>query len=104
MKTFREILAEQDDEFVYLVKSTADIHDPLVFAKVKLALTGFKIRAIMVDQYRPLQKDNPDFPAEPNSALYVVKVTTALPVVGGEQLIAIHARINQAQLLVLPEG
>lgn len=79
MKTFFELLAEKDDEFTHYLRSTADIHHPELFERVRLSFMPFRVKSIEPDSYRPISRDNPDFPDEPNSPTYSIKIVTGLP-------------------------
>lgn len=102
MKTLREILTEKDDEFEYVLKSTADIHTPEMISMIKMALGGFKIRDIEVDSYKPISKDNGEFPNEPNAAVFSLKIVTGFPALKGEDLIAMFTRIHVSHLKLVP--
>src|ERR1044071_196419 len=79
-KTFREILAEKDDEYTYFVRSTADIHNPKLFDRIEMSFMPYRIKSIERDSYRPISRDNKSFPDEPNSATYSIKLITGLKV------------------------
>src|SRR6185437_10738391 len=101
-----EFLAEADEEFSYTIRSTADIHRPETFARVRLGLTGYRIIDFEAGKYTPLQKQNDMFPDEPNSACWEIKVVTGLPLdlKSAVMMVANHARIHQAHIRIDGEG
>src|SRR5271170_1616658 len=105
-KTFTEILAEQDEEFVYHIISTADIHNPERFSRVRYALLPYQIKSIEADSYLPWSKGNKKFPAEPNSPTYTIKLVTGLPVDCRSviQTLAMATHIHVSHLMIEPEN
>lgn len=100
-KTFREILAEKDDEFIYHVRSTANIHNPEIFERIRLSFMPYDVKSFDCDTYRPLGKRNKEFPDEPNSPTYSVRVVTGLPLTPKFiETLALDARINVAHLRI----
>lgn len=104
-KTFREILAEKDEEFTYHIKSTADIHRPELFERVRHALMPYRIKSITAEGYMPITKDNKTFPDQPNSPTYVIKVITGLPIdtKSALEMVAMTCHIHIAHLYMAPE-
>lgn len=103
-KTFHEILAEKDDEHVYYIHSTADIHNPALFEKIKISLLPYEIKSIECESYKPLSKSNTLFPDEPNSPTYTIKVTTRYPVTKGFlSILAMDAHIHVSHLKIDPD-
>lgn len=103
--TFREILAEKDDEYTYHVRSTVDIHNPERFERVRMTLMPFQVKTISADGYTPFTKDNKIFPNEPNSPTFTIKVVTGLPVDTKSvlQTMAMMCHIHQSHLRMTPE-
>jgi hypothetical protein len=99
-KTFREILAEKDDEYTYTVRSTADIHDGERCERIRMTFMPYQIKSIESDGYTPLCKENKWFPDEPNSPTYAVKIVTGLPIQkeGFIQTLAMMLHIHEAHL------
>lgn len=103
-KTFHEILAEKEDEFIYRIHSTADIHDPELCAKIHLSLLPYKIKSMDCETYKPLRKNNEMFPDEPNSPTYTIKVITGHPLTKGFLMtLAMDAHIHQSHLKIEPD-
>lgn len=104
-KTFREILAERDDEFTYYVRSTANIHDPEIFERIRLAWLPYVIKSFETDAYKPLSRDNKMFPEQPNSPTFTIKVVTGLPIPKKHiETMALDARIHISHLRIDPDG
>jgi hypothetical protein len=103
-KTFWEILAEADDEYVYYIHSTAPIHRPDMFEKVKLSLMPYEIKSIECESYKPLTKANTMFPEEPNTPTFTIKVVTRYPLTKGFlSTLAMDAHIHIAHLKITPD-
>src|SRR5688572_22517558 len=99
IKTFREILAEKDDEFTYHLHSTANIHRPELFERIKLSFMPYNIKAFETDTYKPLSKTNTMFPEEPYSSTYSIKIVTGFKVPSEHlQTVAMTAHIHIAHL------
>jgi predicted metal-binding protein len=104
-KTFYEILAEKEDEFVYHIYSTANIHDPEICAKIRISLLPYKIKSMECESYKPLSKNNDMFPNEPNSPTYAIKVITGHPITKGFlSTLAMDAHIHVSHLKIIPES
>lgn len=101
-KTFHEILAEQDDEYTYTVRSTADVHDPERFDRIRLSFLPYQVKSIEAGAYATLAKDNKYFPNEPNSPTFSVKVVTGLPVPKDAliQTLAMTLHVHHSHLLI----
>ena len=83
MKSIFEMLAEKDEEFIYHVHSTADIHDPERRERVRLEFMPYEIKSLECESYKPLSKLNTMFPNEPNSPTFTIKVITRYPLTKG---------------------
>jgi len=106
-KTFQAILAEQDTEFTYFVKSIYNIHNPEVMDQIRLALLPYDLRSIETGVYKPIEKGNTDFPNVPNSPLYSVKVVVGLEPPEDDdavQKVALFTRIKDEHIVVHKEG
>ena len=77
-RSFRAILAEQDQEFTYVVKSVYDIHAPDVMDMVRLALLPYDLRELTKGTYTPPDKDQKTFPNVPNAPVYTLKAKLGL--------------------------
>ncbi len=82
-KSLYEMVAEKDDEHVYRVISTNDIHDPDRRERVRLEFMPFEIKSFECESSKPLSKLNTMFPDEPNSPTFVIKVVTRYPLTKG---------------------
>jgi hypothetical protein len=103
-KTFIEILSEKDQEHVYHVLSTADIHDPDRAERVRLEFMPFDIKSFECEAYKPLSKVNTVFPEEPNSPIFTIKVVTRYPLTTGFiKTLAWAVRVNAAHLKIDPD-
>ena len=103
-KTFWEILAESDDEYVYYIHSTANIHHSDLFERVKLALLPYEIKSLETDGYKPLSKDNKLFPDEMNSPTYTIKAITRYPLTKGfASALAMETHIHISHLRIDPD-
>lgn len=104
-KSFYEVLAEQDEEFTYYVKSTYDIQQPEYFERVKHALLPWRIKEIKPDGHTPYSRDNKTFPDWPNTATFSIKVVTGLPIDTKKTLetVAMVCHIHISHLKMLPE-
>lgn len=103
-KTFVEILAEKDSEHSYQIHSTANIHNPDICQRIKIALMPYEIKSLECDGYKALSKNNDMFPGEFNSPCYTIKVVTRYPLTKGFlTALAIEARINIAHLKITGE-
>jgi hypothetical protein len=105
VKSFYEILAEEANEYSYKVHSTADIHNPERFARIRMSLYPYQIRQFEASGYIPWSKGNNKFPNEPNSPVYTIKVSTSLPLDTHSvvQTMAMLAHINSIHLLIEPD-
>jgi hypothetical protein len=106
-QTFRAILAEKDQEFVYHIKSTRPLHDDDVFGNLQISLLGYDLRSLERMSYNPLAV-NPMF--GPNSDtpdnIFHVKVLLGTEVDNGElrQKIAYFTNIHWKYLVVHKDG
>jgi len=60
-RSFRAILAEQDQEYVYHIKSTRHLHDDDIFDKLQVGLLGYDLRSLERVSYNPLAAVEPMF-------------------------------------------
>lgn len=79
-KSFHAFLIEQETEHTYKVMSVANIHDPEVMGRIGLAFAPYKLLEIEKDFFKPIRKENTEFPNHPDSACYCVKVIIATKV------------------------
>ena len=106
-KSLRAILAEDDQEYTYWIKSTYNIHEPEVMDQIRLAMLPYDLRAVEEGAYKPIGAGNKDFPNVPDSPSYSVKVTLGLEPVEVDdplQKVALFTRINTEHLLVHKDG
>lgn len=104
-KTFREILAEKDDEFVYYVRSTADIHLPELFERIRLSLIPYRIKSFEKDSYKPVGKENKYFPDDPHAPSYSIRAVTGLKIPKGfTAALAMDANIHVSHMRLDGEG
>ena len=106
-KSFRAVLAEQDEEFTYHVKSIYNIHDDETMDWIRLALLPYDLRDIQRGSYKPMGHADKDFPNVPGAASYDVKVVLGLePPTSedAEEKVALFTRIKMDHLLVHKEG
>ena len=104
--TLRRLIAENDEEFTFMVKSTHNIHSDERLEQIRMALIQFGVREVKRDYYRPPEKANKDFPGAPGAPSYCVKVTSALeiPQNAGEQKVSQWCKIPQVHILVHEQG
>jgi len=106
--SFRAILAEKDEEFVYYVKSTRNIHKDEVLDQIRLALLPFDLRSIEKAGWNPMsEKSNDMFPEDwPGGTVYSVKVTVGLEMGSDRaiQKVALFTHINDQYLFVYKQG
>lgn len=106
-KSLRSILAENDQEFTYWVKSTYNIHDEETMDQIRLAMLSYDLREIDKGAYKPIGAGNKDFPNVPNSPSYSVKVVVGLdPPTTNDALqrVSLFTRIFTDNLLVYKDG
>lgn len=77
-RSFRAILAEQDQEFTFVVKSIYNIHAPDMMDWVRLALLPYDLRELTKGTYTPPSKDQKTFPNVPNAPVYTLKAKLGL--------------------------
>ena len=106
--SFRAILAEKDEEFVYYIKSTRNIHKDDVLDQVRLALLPFDLRSIEKAGWNPMsEKGNLMFPEEgPLGPIYSLKATVGIEMDNERaiQKIALFTHINDQYLFVHQPG
>lgn len=71
-RSFRAILAEQDQEFTYVVKSVYNIHAPDMMDWIRLALLPYDLRELNKGSYTPPDKDQKTFLNVPNAPVYTL--------------------------------
>ena len=71
-RSFRAILAEQDQEFTYVVKSVYNIHTPDMMDWIRLALLPYDLRELNKGSYSPPDKDQKTFPNVPNAPVFTL--------------------------------
>lgn len=72
-KCFRDYLVENDQEFTYYVKSIRNIHSNDVLDFIRLALLPWDLRSIEKSSVDTFKEYN-NFPCDPMSPVYAVKV------------------------------
>lgn len=84
-KPLSVLIAENDSEHTYRVRSVHNLHDDEVIGRILLGLAGFQVRDI-----KPVRVDlNPskkNFPGYPLMPIYVVEIVTGLPMTRDEAL------------------
>ena len=109
-QSFRAILAEQDNEYVYHIKSTRHLHDDEIFGQLQIGLLGYDLRSLERMSYNPLSAVEPMFHPrndEPGmDKIYHVKAVLGTEVPNGvlRQKVAYFTNINWKYLLVHKEG
>ncbi len=109
-KTFRAILAETDQEFVYHIKSTRHLHDDEIFGQLQIGLLGYDLRSLERMSYNPLAAVEPMFHPrndEPGmDKIFHVKAVLGTEVPNGvlRQKVAYFTDINWKYLVVHKEG
>ena len=77
-RSFRAYLAEQDQEFTFVVKSIYNLHDADVMDMVRLALLPYDLRELTKGTFTPPDKDQKTFPNVPNAPVYTLKAKLGL--------------------------
>ena len=109
-QTFRAILAENDEEFVYHIKSTRHLHDDDIFGKLQIGLLGYDLRSLERMSYNPLAAVEPMFHPrndEPGlDKIFHVKAILGTDVANGvlRQKVAYFTDINWKYLVVHKDG
>lgn len=109
-KTFRAILAEQDTEYTYHIKSTRHLHDDEIFYNLQLGLMGFGLRSLERMSYNPLKAVEPMFSPKNGAPgidyVYHVKAVLSTDVPNGilRQKIAYFTDIHWEYLVVHRDG
>ena len=109
-RTFRALLAEKDEEYVYHIKSTRHLHDDELFGNLQIALLGYDLRSLERVSYNPLAAVEPMFHPrndEPGlDKIFHVKVILGTDVDNGvlRQKIAYFTDINWKYLVVHKDG
>lgn len=106
--SFRAIIAEQDEEFVYYVKSIRNIHKDEVLDQIRLALLPFDLRSVEKAGWNPMsEKGSEMFPAEwTTGPVFSLKVTVGIDMDNERaiQKIALFTHINDEYLFVHKPG
>lgn len=79
-KSFRDLVIENDAEYVYWVRSTEDIHKLDYLTSIKLACLPYKQMMIEANIKTLPAKNNEFFPNFPDRPVFIVKVYLGLPV------------------------
>ena len=109
-RSFRAILAEQDNEYVYHIKSTRHLHDDDIFGKLQIGLLGYDLRSLERVSYHPLAAVEPMFHPrndEPGlDKIFHVKAILGTDIDNGvlRQKIAYFTDINWRYLVVHKDG
>ncbi len=106
-RSFRAYIAEQDQEFTFVVKSIYNIHDTEMMDMVRLALLPYDLRDLQKGTYTPPTKDQTTFPNVPNAPVYTLKAKLGLEPAWEDatEKVALFTRIRDFEhLLVHPEG
>lgn len=106
-KGFKEFLIENELEYCYYIKSVYDLYQDDVIDQIALSLISNEIRDIEKFAYKPLEKENKDFPSCPNSPTYTLKLTVGVEIADYEVAIrqlAFYTNIPERLLLIYKEG
>jgi len=109
-KSFRALIAEQDAEYVYHIKSTRHLHDDDIFGKLQIGMLGYDLRSLERVSYHPLAAVEPMFHPrndEPGlDKIFHVKVVLGTDVDNGtlRQKVAYFTDINWRYLVVHKDG
>ena len=109
-KTLRAILAEQDSEFVYHIKSTRHLHDDEIFYQIQIGLLGYDLRSLERVSYNPLAAVEPMFNPKNDAPgidyVYHVRAVLGSDVANGilRQKIAQFTNIHWKYLVVHRDG
>lgn len=77
-KSFHALLIEQEKEHTYKIISVANIHDQELIGRIGMALAGYKVLELEKDFFKPVRKDNKEFPNHPDTPSYCVKVVMVM--------------------------
>jgi len=77
-KSFQALLIEQEKEHTYKIISVANIHDQELMGRIGMALAGYKVLELEKDFFKPVRKENKEFPNHPDTPCYCVKVVTVM--------------------------
>ncbi len=109
-KSFRALIAEQDEEYVYHIKSTRHLHDDDIFDKLQIGMLGYDLRSLERVSYHPLAAVEPMFnPSNDETGLgkiFHVRVVLGTDIDNGvlRQKIAYFTDINWKYLVVHKDG
>jgi hypothetical protein len=109
-KSFRAILAEQDTEYVYHIKSTRHLHDDDIFGRLQIGMLGYDLRSLERVSYNPLAAVEPMFSPsndEPGlDKIFHVRVILGTDVDNGvmRQKVAYFTDINWKYIVVHKDG
>lgn len=94
MKSFRQLIVENEKEYLYWIKSTEDIHLPERLNLIRLAAMPHQCFKVEPDFKTPAQRNNDEFPEYPNSPCYAVKVYLGIPCTARTLELEIKSRLN----------
>lgn len=109
-QSFRALLAEQDEEFVFHIKSTRHLHDDDIFDRLRIGMLGYDLRKMEREKYDPLAAVEPMFRPRNDPAgldkIYHVKVTLGTDVDSAvlRQKVAYFTDINWEYIVVHKDG
>jgi hypothetical protein len=109
-QSFRALLAEQDAEYVYHIKSTRHLHDDDIFGKLQIGMLGYDLRSLERVSYNPLAAVEPMFHPrndEPGlDKIFHVRVVLGTDIANGilRQKVAYFTDINWKYLVVHKDG
>ena len=109
-QSFRALLAEQDAEYVYHIKSTRHLHDDDIFDKLQIGMLGYDLRSLERVSYNPLAAVEPMFHPrndEPGlGKIFHVRVVLGTDIANGilRQKVAYFTDINWKYIVVHKDG
>lgn len=109
-QSFQAIIAEQDDEFVYHVKSTRHLHDDDIFGRLQIGMLGYDLRSLERVSYDPLAAVEPMFNPSNDAPgldkIFHVRVVLGTDIPNGvlRQKVAYFTDINWRYLVVHKDG
>jgi hypothetical protein len=109
-QSFRALLAEKDEEFVYHIKSTRHLHDDDIFGKLQIGMLGYDLRSLERVSYNPLAAVEPMFnPSNDEPGLdkiFHVRVVLGTDIANGilRQKVAYFTDIHWKYLVVHKDG
>jgi hypothetical protein len=79
-KSFHVLLAENDEEYTYCVRTCVDLDKRDILSGIEMAFLPHQIRAFEVQRTLPISKENKYFPSEENCPTYGINVTVGLKI------------------------